>query len=122
MLATFQGSLEVYFNPSGLANVLSLGLVSDLWRVTIDNSVENAICVHFPEEVWKFVKFGVGLYYNNTLRNPSFDKHSVKHYSFVSTIETNQKKLQRREVEQADLALEVHAKLGRPSQRIFEKI
>ena len=66
MMATFQGSLDVYFNPSGLANILSLGIISDLWRVTMDSTVENAIFVHFPTGVWKFVKFGVGLYYFDT--------------------------------------------------------
>jgi hypothetical protein len=51
MMATFQGSLGVYFNPSGLANILSLGIISDLWRVTMDSTAENAIFVHFPTGV-----------------------------------------------------------------------
>ena len=122
MMATFQGSLDVYFNPSGLANILSLKIISDLWRVTMDSTAENAIFVHFPTGVWKFVKFGVGLYYYDTRLQSNFDKYSVNQYSFVSTVEDNKLQFHRREVERAELARQVHARIGRPPQRMFEKI
>ena len=43
------GGLSVWFNPRCLANILSLALVSELFRVTLDTEIENAFTVHISE-------------------------------------------------------------------------
>ena len=37
---------EVWFYPDGIASILSLTLVSDIRRVTMDKLVDNALHVH----------------------------------------------------------------------------
>ena len=57
------GGFTVWYNPKCLANILSLALVSDQYRVSLDTVVENAFIVHIlAEHVMKFVRVLPGLY------------------------------------------------------------
>ena len=122
MKANFHG-IDVWFDPKGVANILSLGLITDLFPVVFDSQVENALFVKMSEnEVWKFERFGCGLYYYDVAKYRNANNVSVTDYSFITTVDGNKAKYQRREIEAADTALEVHARLNRPSQQQFEHI
>lgn len=46
---------EVWYNPNGIANILSLARVSDQYRITMDTEEENALLVDLMEQhVMKF--------------------------------------------------------------------
>ena len=52
------GGFTVWYNPNCLANILSLALVSDQYRVTLDTETENAFSVHISAgHVMKFIRF-----------------------------------------------------------------
>ena len=38
--------LKFYYNPNSLANLLSMGYVTDHYRVTMDSALDGAIVVH----------------------------------------------------------------------------
>ena len=43
------GAIKVWFNVNSLANILSLALITDTYRVTMDSLVANALIVHISE-------------------------------------------------------------------------
>ena len=43
------GAIEVWFNENSLANILSLALITDTYRVTMDSLIANALVVHISE-------------------------------------------------------------------------
>ena len=108
--------IDVWFDPNGIANILSLGLVSNTRRVLMDTWEENAFYVRMSEGIyWKFERIGDGLYYYDVARNSNDSSSTVKQYSFITTVEDNEKKFHRREVDRSKLALEVYRRLCRPS-------
>lgn len=112
----------VWFNPDSLANILSLAAVRKTCRVTMDTSVEAALCVHRSDgTIMKFLEYASGLYYHDTSQ-PKLDTPStpVIAYSFLSTVARNKSHFTPREVEGADAARNLYKKIGRPSQQAFE--
>ena len=75
-------------NPASLANIFSLAAVRKLCRITMDTSVEAALCVHCSDGlIMKFIEYGLGLYYHNAAAaavQPNSNKNVID-YSFVST-------------------------------------
>ena len=60
---TFVGRVEAWHDPKGMANILSVGLLATQYRVVMDSNKEDAIFVKWSDtDVWKFTKFGNGLY------------------------------------------------------------
>jgi len=56
----------VWYNPGSLANIFSLAAVCKLCRITMDTSIEAALCVHPSDgSIMKFVEYGLGLYYHD---------------------------------------------------------
>jgi len=52
----------VWYNPDSLANILSLAAVCKLRCITMDTSVEAALCVHHSDGlIMKFIEYGSGL-------------------------------------------------------------
>jgi hypothetical protein len=48
---------EVWYDPEQITNILSFGVLVDHGiRITYDSSVEDAFFVHFPNQVFKFVR------------------------------------------------------------------
>ena len=115
--------MDVWIDPDGVANILSLGVVSDMFPVVFDSEVENAFFVKVAKNVlWKFERFGSGLYYFDVAKYRNANNGPVENYSFITTVQGNKEKYHRREVELADKALEVFARLNRPSRRMFQHI
>jgi Reverse transcriptase (RNA-dependent DNA polymerase)/Zinc knuckle len=104
----------VWYNPDSLANILSLAEVRKVCRVTMDTDDEPAMFVHRNNGmVMKFVEYKSGLYYHDT----SQQEHN---FTFVSTVTDNKRRFTDREIADADAAIALHRKLGRPSQKQFE--
>jgi hypothetical protein len=118
--ATFPGYGKVWFDPNGIANILSLSNVKKEYRVTFDSSLDDTFHVHKPDGSTKsFValKDGGGLYYLDT------NKQSMVHgTSFVTMVEENKNKYSSRDVQQAEFARKVQDMIGRPSTQHYINI
>jgi len=114
----------VWYNPDSLANIFSLAAVRKLCRITMDTSVEAALCVHCSDgSIMKFIKYRSGLYYHDAAAavQPNSNKNVID-YSFVSTVANNKAQFTRCEIEGADKARALYRKIGRPYQQQFEQI
>jgi Reverse transcriptase (RNA-dependent DNA polymerase) len=80
----------------------------------MDTDAEPAMFVHRKNGVvMKFVEYNNGLYYHDT----SQQEHN---FTFVSTVSKNERRFTDREIADADAAIALHRKLGRPLQKQFE--
>ncbi len=62
----------VWYNPSSLANILSLAEVRKMCRIIMDTNVEAALIVHHTNgTMMKFQEFSSGLYYHDTITAPA---------------------------------------------------
>ena len=122
MTGVFPNLGTVWFNPSSIANILSLAEVRKVCRVTLDTSAEPALCVHRRNgSIMKFVEHASGLYVFDTATcNVSSDL--VASYTMVSTVAEQKKMFSARDIAAADSARELYRKLGRPSDAEFYSI
>ena len=119
MIGDLQNFGEVWYNPKSLANILSLAHVRKTCRVTMDTAIENCLIIHRQDGTeMKFREYKTGLYYFDASANKS--KAPITDYCFVQTVSDLKKLFSRREIEGADRARDLLAKLGRPSQKHFE--
>ena len=116
--------LKVHYNSDSLANILSLSDVANLpgARLTMDTEIEKAIVLHFNGQQLKFQECSDGIYYWDT---QSKSKTTVTNYSdlsFTQTVHSNKQMYSRRDVQGADNARALQAKLGWPSTTKFIQI
>ena len=108
--------------PEGLANIILLAHLSSICRVVYDSSEEEKFIAHLPDgREWHFVKSENGLYYYDTSSDGNFSKEAVINYCFINTVEDNERKYHRREVDKAKKARTLYTLLNRPSRRSFER-
>jgi hypothetical protein len=108
----------VWYNPDSLANIFSLAAVCKLCRITMDTSVEAALCVHRSDgSIMKFIEYGLGLYYHDAAAavQPNSNENVIDYAN-------NKAQFPRRKIEGADKARALYGKIGRPSQPQFEQI
>ena len=56
----------VWFNPHGIANIMSLDNVAKYFRITMDTEADNAMLLHKDDGLtMKFAPTGKGLYHHN---------------------------------------------------------
>ena len=61
--------------------------VTDSFHVVFDSEVENATYVKVAKDVlWKFERFGSGLYYFDVAMNRNANNGTVSNYSFNTTV------------------------------------
>jgi hypothetical protein len=98
------GDFEVWYDPKSLANILSLALVTEKYRVTLDSESENAFIVHVSagHEI-KFVRGPCDLYYFDA-NNIDLSKLKLA-FSFLNTVDENKKLYKKREVRKATDAI-----------------
>jgi hypothetical protein len=115
----------VWYNPDSLANIFSLAAVCKLCCITMDTSVEAALCVHRSDGlIMKFIEYRSGLYYHNAaaaVQQPNSNENVID-YSFVSTVTNNKAQFPRREIGGVDKARALYRNIGHPSQQQFEQI
>jgi hypothetical protein len=129
------GAGTVWFDPDALANILSFGLLSDKFRITYDNEVEDAFCVYLPSGMIKFTRQDDGLY---RFRLPDEYlgrqcKSSEKHYGHaivpkglpchqVTTRAENRKNYTERQYERAKRARDFYHSVGTPMLGKFKAL
>ena len=85
--------IEVQFNPTAMANVLSHGLLAEKYRIVEDSAFHSSIFMHKPGKGWyEFEKLGCGLYVYDTAKPVLNNKPSFINYNFVQTVHENEKK------------------------------
>ena len=120
MQGSFKGIDDVWYDPGSLANILSLGLLDEQFRVQFDNELFDGFKVHRKEGViWEFKKFANGLYFYDTANSV---KTELTNYSLLNTVADLEKQYSKKEVAKAKLARELQIRLGRPSSQRFETI
>ena len=102
-----------------MLNILSFKDVRKRFKVTVDTSIENAICVHTDDgKVLKFVEVESGLY---LLQNNKPDTNKkISAYSYLTLVKANRSNFTAKQLKRADLAREFRKKLGYPGyERYF---
>ena len=97
------GNLTVWYNPHSLANILSLALVTEQYRVTLDTGVDNAFIVHISDQHnIKFERHTSGLYFFDT---SNIDIRKLKQaFIFLNTVSNKKSKYGKRDIRKADEA------------------
>ena len=111
ILDTYQkghfGGFTVWYNPKCLANILSLALVTEQYRVTLDTEMENAFNIHISEKhTMKFKCVSPGLYLFDA---SNIDMSKLRNaFSFLNTVEDNKKLFRARDIRKADDAVRLN--------------
>lgn len=128
------GDLTVWFNTNSLANILSLSIVAEHFRVTMDTFIDNSFLVHLNDNVkLKFCCHENGLYYCDTKSILKDDLHVAfsffqealhksKGSNFLQTVEENKKKYTQRQIRKADEARNLSRFLCHPEQSVLERM
>ena len=115
------GSIRVWLNENGIANILSLGLVTDDYRVTMDSDVDNALILHLSDQHWiRFERVDEGLYVFDATDVDVSKLRSA--FSFLSTVEANKGMFQAREVRKADEALQLNRRTNHMAAEKFQRV
>jgi len=103
--------LEVYYDESSIANILSLSEVCENFRATMGSGAEHAITVHLTDSSsMKFTRCSSGLYFLDTREN---DKVLSKlPYSLLTTVKANKEFFSPREIKRADKARLLQSQLA----------
>ncbi len=101
----------VWYNPEGIANILSLARVGDKYRITYDSGADAGFKIHKEDGTTRlFRRSRTGLFYVDT------DEQGVV---LVNTVEGIARNFTKREVVRAQAARKLQNTLGFPSTRNF---
>ncbi len=116
MVGDLDGHGEVWYHPSGIANILSLSNVKKMYRVTFDSDQENQFIVHKPDgELWVFKESQSGLYY---LEVEVIDQSGT---TLVNTVADNASRYTNQEYSRATLARSGQRRAGKPTMANFKR-
>ena len=105
------GNFSVWYNPRSLANILSLALVTEQYRVTLDTGVDNAFVVHVSEKhTIRFKRDKSGLYFFDTTKIDL--ANLMEAFSFLNTVTDNKDMYGKRDIRKADEAKILNRKLN----------
>ena len=114
-VADFPGFGMVWFHMKCIANCLSLALVSDRYRVTLDTAEEQAFVVHKANgETRKFHRAKCDLYV--------CDLREQNKHIMVTTIAGQKKSFSRRDIRRAERANKLQEILMYPSNKAFAEM
>ena len=106
----------VWHHPNGIANVLSLGLVTMELRTTMDTSIDNSINVHKKDgTIRRFTLSPTGLYYSDVTDCSG----SVL---TITTVKDQQAKYSALDIRRATAARKLQTTIGHPSIKEFIRI
>lgn len=116
---TLPGFGPVWFVPNGIANIMSLSLMSQIAHVQFDSEDGNHFHVrkYSDDAQFCFEQSKAGLYYLDT----KDILYGHEGFSFLTTVADNKSKYAQQDVYQADIARKLHRIIGRPSSRNFKK-
>jgi hypothetical protein len=108
LIVDLPGYGEVWYNPNGIANILSLSKVEEQYHVTYDRADDKGFTVHKGDgETCTFKKSKCGLFY--------FDITARADLVLLNTVADNQARYTVRSYKQAQLAHKVQSLIGNPS-------
>jgi hypothetical protein len=107
---------EVWYNPKGIANILSLSDVEKHHRVTYDSRAEKNFVVHKKDGTQRrFQQSAKGLFFLDV-------KAEKSGTVLVNTVADNKNRYTDRDYKQAMVARKLQNTIGRPSERRYKKI
>lgn len=104
-----------FYHPDSVANVLSLGKLSNTHKITFDNSIENAFIVYGERHAIKFTRSPHDLYYHDATK-PSCENEATL---LVQTVAGNRELFTRIQLQLVDTARKLYALIGRPNYQAF---
>jgi hypothetical protein len=115
-IADLRGFGTVWFHPTGIANCLSLGKVSDEYRVTIDTAVTQAFFVHKTDgSTRRFDRMNCNLYACDVTRTDGA-------LLAIITVDGQKKRYSDLDVRRATAAKKMQDTIGYPSNKEFMKM
>jgi len=119
-IVTTLPALSAYYNPDSLANILSLSEVARYYRVVMDTEQSNCITVLLSgSHCITFLKIGRGLYAYDTANKPK-SISETPHVCMFSTVAANKESYSLAEVQGAENARTLQARIGWPSDAQFK--
>ena len=116
-----EANFNVWYNPNCLANVLSLALVIEQFRVTMDTNVVNGFNIRISDShIIQFTKAIPGLYLYN-VSNVDLNKLRCA-ISFLNTVASYKSFFKKRDVRRADDALLLNCRLNHIAKYKFIRI
>jgi hypothetical protein len=110
----------VWYNPHGIANILSLTRVQEKHRVTYEFEGSGKFVVHKPDgNTREFERSENGLFYLDAAGSQEATKDNV---TLVNTVDSNKSKFTVRAYTGAQLGRKIQATIGHPSTRTFMDI
>jgi len=135
MKGEFPGVGDVWFDKSGIANILSLAKMKKLFHIQYDNWKEDAFLVHKPDgAINKFVESHKGLHYldleerfkKKMQSKPPTDKETEgcneEAVALITTVADNKSKFSVTDYDRAEKARRLQRILFRPSTREYGTI
>lgn len=105
--------IEVWYDPDGPANIMSMDEVADIYRLTMDTDIEKCINMHKTSgEIITFRPLIARVY---SYQLESDNKNSF--WSFIQTVKGQQQYYTRREIQNAATARKFQNIIMRPSTR-----
>src|SRR6056300_1048521 len=116
------GAIEVWFNKNSLANILSLALITDKYRMTMDSWTVNALIVHILEgHELRFSRVSERLYALDA-SNINISKLNSAFSFLLSTVEGNKSMYRARDVRKADEAVVLNRKTNHMAKDKFVRV
>ena len=117
------GNINVWYNPKSIANILSLALIVDSYRVTFDSARERAFLLWWDNSSYiRFSESNLLFAYHTKKDSLCCVNDDVLNHTLVQTVHQNERMYRRREIESARVAQDVSTLLFHPAQSRFEKI
>ena len=115
--ATFMDyPIEVWYDPDGPANIMSMDEVADTYRLTMDTKLERSINLHHKNgSVIQFKPLVARIYSHKINNNDTF-------WTFIQTVKENQEYYTRREIANANIARKLQNITMRPSTRFMSDV
>ena len=102
----------VWYNPHGIANIMSLDNVAKYFRITMDTEADNAMLLHRDDGLtMKFIPNGKGLYHHNLITEDG------GMWTFITTVADKADKYTHRAIQRARAARRFQNIIMRPGAR-----
>ena len=116
LIGDLPGFFPVWFNKNSMLNILSFAQIRKVYRITIDTDIAATMNVHLHNgNIMTFTEVDSGLY---------IFKENIKQdmFTFLTLISENRSNYSKRELKGADMARDLHLKIGYPGYQKFFKL
>ena len=115
------GDIQVWYNQNSLANILSLSLITENYKVTLDSEKDNALVIHIsPGHAMRFRVGGNGLYYFDSSKVEMIKIRQA--FSFLNTVSDNINLYKKRDVRRASQAISLNRRINHPVKTKFVRV